>query len=347
MLKDCNFVTVEKNKILFVQGDSIDSLFVVISGAARVMIKFDVHAKPKDEQEREETQPRKKVPVVGMHDLGQQVALLDKGDTIGEMSLILQEDQTASVVAAEDCHFLEITRQALNGLKKRKPSVVTDLKLRALKQRGLLSDDGSKRSAQDMRKTDVKTKTLNPVWQETFCFYNIDVQSSLGVSIFDHDIIGSHDFLGRVLIEIQSLPINQDLETWFPLEARSDEDEVSGMLCLHLRLQTDKRARIQMQDGETFVPEVNGNMVQLMRDSSSNAAEPRPETVFRLGSKIGAFHVSPADPRNLVVGDQDGRVSLLRVQDILNYRWECEMLERQAQEDRQAYSVQMLSIPDV
>jgi CRP-like cAMP-binding protein len=336
MLKECTFITLEKNKILFVQGDSIDSLFMVITGALRVMVKFDNYNKPKREEE-EGASPKemKKVPIVGKHDLGQQVALLDKGDTIGEMCLMLQEEQSASVVAAEECNILEITRQALLALKMRRPSVVTDLKIRAMKLRGQMVEE-SQKGPFAMRKTDVKTKTLNPVWEETFCFYNLDVSSSLVVSIFDHDIVGSHDFLGRVLLPIQSLPINQSLESWFPLQARSDDEEVSGSVCLHLRLQTDKRKRIECMDGETFVSEIdiNGNTLNLMRDSSSNYADPRPATIFRLGSKIGAWHACPADPRNIAVGNHNGGVFLLRLQDYLNYRWEREALEEQAKQEQ-------------
>ena len=331
MLKDCNFVTLEKNKILFVQGDAVDSLFMVISGTLRVMVKFDTHNKAKSDEEGKSPMEKAKVPISGMHDLGQQVALLDKGDTIGEMSLILQEDQSASVVAAEDTNILEITRTALVALKKRRPGVVTDLKIRAMKLRGLMVEDVSNGS-KAMRKTDVKTKTLNPVWNETFHYYNVDITSSLVVSIFDHDIVGSHDFLGRVLLEVQSLPLNQDLENWYPLEARSDDEEISGSVLLHIRLQADKRKRIEMEDGETFVTEVDGNCVNLMRDSTSNNVDPRPDTLFRLGSKICSWHVSPADARNIVVGDQSGGVYMLRVQDVLNYRWECAMLEEQQTE---------------
>ena len=340
MLKECNFVTLEKNKILFVQGDAVDSLFMVISGTLRVMIKFDTHNTPKNEESMESSNPVKKVPVAGKHDLGQQVALLDKGDTIGEMSLILQEHQSASVVAAEDCNILEITRQALIALKKRRPTVVTDLKIRAMKIRGFVSDDQAQKGPKAVKKTDVQTKTLDPVWEETFHYYNVDVTSSLVVSIFDHDIVGSHDFLGRVMLELQSLPINQDLESLFPLEARSEEDEVSGSVSLFLRLQTDKRPRVQMMDGETFVSEVNGHVLNIMRDSASNDAEPKPETLFQLKSKVGAWHVSPADPRNVAVGDQNGGVYLLRVQDPMNYRWECqtlaELLENEQEEHRHA-----------
>jgi CRP-like cAMP-binding protein len=331
IVKDCNFVTLEKNKILFVQGDSVDSLFMVIRGKLRVMVKFDTHLKPKDEVENplEGSKERKKVPVVGMHDLGQQVALLDMGDTIGEMSLILQEDQAASVVAAEDTNILEISRAALVTLKKRRPTVFTDLKIRAMKQRGLMVEDAGNKGPKALKKTDVKIKTLNPVWEETFCFYNVDISSSLVVSVFDHDIVGSHDFLGRVLLQLDSLPINQDLETWFPLEARSDDDEVSGNVCLYLRLQTDKRQRIELMDGETLVSQVSGNLLELMRDSKSNDAEQVPDTLFRLGSKVGAFHVSPADPRNIIIGNQTGGVFLLRVQDLMNFRWETQELEEQ------------------
>lgn len=347
MVKDCNFVTLEKNKILFVQGDSVDSLFMVISGKLRVMVKFDTHLKPKNEAESllEGSKERKKVPVAGMHDLGQQVALLDMGDTIGELSLILQEDQSASVLAAEDTNILEIPRAALVTLKKRRPTVYTDLKIRAMKQRGLMVEDAGNKGPKALKKTDVKIKTLNPVWEETFCFYNVDVSSSLVVTVFDHDIVGSHDFLGRVLLELDSLPINQDLETWFPLEARSEDDEVSGTVCLCLRLQTDKRKRIELMDGETLVSQVNGTLLELMRDSKSNDTEQVPDTLLRLGTKIGAFHVSPADPRNIVIGDQNGGVFLLRVQDLMNIRWETQELEQQSAHSR-GQSADVLAIED-
>jgi hypothetical protein len=89
-------------------------------------------------------------------------------------------------------------------------------------------------------------------------------------------------------------------------------------------------------DGETFVSEIdiNGNTLNLMRDSSSNYADPRPATIFRLGSKIGAWHACPADPRNIAVGNHNGGVFLLRLQDYLNYRWEREALEEQAKQEQ-------------
>ena len=144
ILKDCNFITLERNHILFVQGDEVESLFVVISGKLRVMLKFDAHKKPKDEEES--PKEKKKVPIAGMHDLGQQVALLDMGDTIGEMSFILSEPQGASVVAAEDSNILEIPRQALATLRKRRPTAYTDLRIRALKQQGLLAQQTARQA---------------------------------------------------------------------------------------------------------------------------------------------------------------------------------------------------------
>ncbi|MGB1591495.1 MAG: hypothetical protein ACPIOQ_01995, partial [Promethearchaeia archaeon] len=103
-----------------------------------------------------------------------------------------------------------------------------------------------------------------------------------------------------------------------------------------IRLQADKRPRIVMQDGETFVTEVHDNELQLLRDSSTNDVTFQPETVFRASSKIGACHVCPADPRNVVLGDQDGHVCMLRVQDVLNYKWECDVLEELAEEQEQS-----------
>lgn len=40
-------------------------------------------------------------------------------------------------------------------------------------------------------------------------FNDIDVDAWVIMSLFDHDVIGSHDFMGKVSIKLDALPINQ------------------------------------------------------------------------------------------------------------------------------------------
>ena len=55
----------------------------------------------------------------------------------------------------------------------------------------------------------MRPRTLNPVWDEAFPFANIDMDATVVVTVFDHDLIGSHDFLGKVEIPIHSLPLGK------------------------------------------------------------------------------------------------------------------------------------------
>ena len=71
----------------------------------------------------------------------------------------------------------------------------------------------------DAPKTKVITKTLNPVWNETF---QLSIDSSifdqgLTMECFDSDLIGSDDSLGKVVVNLATLTVGQDTTRWYDL----------------------------------------------------------------------------------------------------------------------------------
>ena len=79
-----------------------------------------------------------------------------------------------------------------------------------------------------VRQTEVQYRTLNPGWDETFVFSNVDLDATVVVTLYDFDLVGSHDFLGRVEVPIYTLPLDKSVDEWVALEARTEDDEVAG-----------------------------------------------------------------------------------------------------------------------
>jgi hypothetical protein len=76
-------------------------------------------------------------------------------------------------------------------------------------------------------KTKVIPKTLNPVWNELFV---LDVRDGdLVIEVWDHDIIGSNDFLGYATVtsDVTSLEPNAVVDRWLRLVPRSMKDSNS------------------------------------------------------------------------------------------------------------------------
>ncbi|XP_071732928.1 synaptotagmin-3-like [Rutidosis leptorrhynchoides] len=63
------------------------------------------------------------------------------------------------------------------------------------------------------KKTTIKKKTLNPVWNETFKLVVKDPQAqTLQVNVFDWDKVGSHDRLGMQVVPLKILSPNETME---------------------------------------------------------------------------------------------------------------------------------------
>ncbi|KAF6037771.1 MCTP2 [Bugula neritina] len=73
-------------------------------------------------------------------------------------------------------------------------------------------------------KTKVKNKTLDPKWMETFSLHLFDHKSwQLDISVFDHNIAGRDDFMGRASLDLSKLTIDRthDLNVHLEDEAGS------------------------------------------------------------------------------------------------------------------------------
>eukprot|EP00960_Hanusia_phi_P024556 723695-Hanusia_phi.AAC.2 len=68
------------------------------------------------------------------------------------------------------------------------------------------------------KKTRTVKKDLNPAWHETFYFdFNAKVERVM-IEVYDYDLFGSHDFLGRVEVSMGDMKLEAVVEDWFDLK---------------------------------------------------------------------------------------------------------------------------------
>jgi CRP-like cAMP-binding protein len=84
---------------VFAQGDTADALYLVVSGAVRVMMTF----------------PEADVPV--------EVATLGPGRVFGELGLLDGSPRAATVAAADDCHLLRLDAESFAELRAAHPEL--------------------------------------------------------------------------------------------------------------------------------------------------------------------------------------------------------------------------------
>jgi Ca2+-dependent lipid-binding protein len=96
-------------------------------------------------------------------------------------------------------------------------------------------------------KTEVVKKSLNPVWNETYDFSARLTTKLLVFEVYDHDIIGGHDFLGGIELDLSTLEldINAQKPTWYDLTSLGREEKVAGSLRLSIAV---KRSSVQFED---------------------------------------------------------------------------------------------------
>jgi len=100
--KHTAFRTFQKNSIVITEGDQSDSLYVIVSGRARVYCS--------DENGREIT----------LNDL-------KAGDCFGELALFDGQERSASVMTTEACRFLILNKNSLLGAFKQAPELAYNL----------------------------------------------------------------------------------------------------------------------------------------------------------------------------------------------------------------------------
>lgn len=66
-------------------------------------------------------------------------------------------------------------------------------------------------------------RTLNPIFQEIFSFAldEEDIpQTKISVDLFDHDIVGTDDFMGQAVVDLSKMNLLNELTNneWFMLQ---------------------------------------------------------------------------------------------------------------------------------
>ncbi len=96
-------------------------------------------------------------------------------------------------------------------------------------------------------KTEIVKKSLNPVWNETFDFSARSTTKALIFEVFDYDMIGSHDFLGGIEIDLSTLELDMGAHkpTWYDLTSLGRSETVAGSLRLSVVV---KRVAVVFED---------------------------------------------------------------------------------------------------
>lgn len=87
------------------------------------------------------------------------------------------------------------------------------------------------------------SRTLNPRWNETFRYkYNNKkrgLNEKLSFKIYDHDSIGTHDFLGQYQLDLSELIDGKWIEGWFRLKTEDYKENVRGYIRVKLQFIED------------------------------------------------------------------------------------------------------------
>lgn len=78
-------------------------------------------------------------------------------------------------------------------------------------------------------KTEVKKKTLDPIWNESFLLTVPSRDLAVVLDVFDENRLTRDDFLGRVIIKPRDLRPGVEVKKSHTLTKRSERSNVSGI----------------------------------------------------------------------------------------------------------------------
>jgi hypothetical protein len=116
------------------------------------------------------------------------------------------------------------------------------------------------------RTTKVVSSTLNPFWNSDFDLpVRVPVQN-LEITVFDKDVTGTDDNIGKVVIPIDQLPNGQPLTGWLPIFHSKENDAISQLTgqvtsipagAIRVSVRLDYKASAELRyyvRGAVFVP---------------------------------------------------------------------------------------------
>jgi len=100
--KNVDWVTLEREQVLFHQGDTADSAYVLVSGKIQVSISDE-------------------------NGVSRVVGQTGKGDIAGEIALIMDRDRTATLTALRDCELFRLPRELFTQVSERYPQIMLSI----------------------------------------------------------------------------------------------------------------------------------------------------------------------------------------------------------------------------
>merc|ERR1712137_272564 len=178
------------------------------------------------------------------------------------------------------------------------------------------------------QKSSVIEYTLNPVWNESFVF-EASVEDILTINLYDKDVVGSDDFLGRIQVPLNTLMCGMTVEQWIPLQLVNKgflrltftainfglpaEGEVKAVEVLECQGSTGMFSRLTGKGGSRVGP------VPFLRGTSSSgivrSKEARPIKVIKQEVKVKPAgeefisltgHVEKLPTKNVMIGISQG-----------------------------------------
>ena len=134
-------------------------------------------------------------------------------------------------------------------------------------------------------KTTTKLKTLNPVWNESFDIALLTsstvegAEGCLELHVLDWDLIGTNDFLGKVLVPLSYLRDQNVHQDWWPL---LDENEVDAHYPTSESAKPEERGAIELSlklacdDAAAKEQELGSRILESLLKSTSPASEAEP-----------------------------------------------------------------------
>ena len=99
-------------------------------------------------------------------------------------------------------------------------------------------------------KTKVISKSLNPVWNESFVIRHSNPGSVLTVKVDDYDKLSGSDFIGQFKVPVGKLKGGEENREWRTLETlEGDVSDKLGRLLVAFRWCHNKDAKVGQQEG--------------------------------------------------------------------------------------------------
>ena len=99
------------------------------------------------------------------------------------------------------------------------------------------------------KRTKVKPRERSPVWNQSFNFKPIEFKKAdLVLNVMDAENFGNDDFMGKIVIPLNTMDTQQWIEKWYPLtdpEKKTEAKQLSGSVLVRTKFIFSEKLRIE------------------------------------------------------------------------------------------------------